>query len=160
MLSSLSLSLCELIQHANKKAKSMITCTRRLEFDAAHRVLGHGGRCRFLHGHRYSVEVTCVASELDNLDMIIDFSCIKGIIGKWIDSNFDHNILLNPEDPQLRHIINTEEQHPYVMTCGNPTAENIARELYDKTHTLLPSAIKITKIRVHETPNCYAEYLA
>lgn len=136
----------------------MITCTRKLDFDAAHRVLGHKGRCRFLHGHRYSIEVTCETHDLDDLGMVVDFSCIKTVIGGWIDSQFDHNILLNPDDPQIKHILGTEERPPYIMTTGNPTAENIAKEIYNRTHKLLPEMIKMVKVRVYETPNCYADY--
>ena len=36
--------------------KPPITCTRRIEFDAAHRVMGHEGKCKHLHGHRYALE--------------------------------------------------------------------------------------------------------
>jgi len=36
----------------------MITCTRRLEFDAAHRILNHESKCKFLHGHRYALEAS------------------------------------------------------------------------------------------------------
>src|SRR5262245_52482042 len=74
-------------------------CTRKLEFDAGHRVLGHGGKCRHLHGHRYVAEVTCYAEELDKLGFVVDFSVIKTVVGDWIDENFDHNMILNPKDP-------------------------------------------------------------
>ena len=32
--------------------------TRRLEFDAGHRIPDHASQCRHLHGHRYALEVT------------------------------------------------------------------------------------------------------
>ncbi|MHB8760606.1 MAG: 6-pyruvoyl trahydropterin synthase family protein, partial [Thiobacillus sp.] len=32
--------------------------TRRLEFDAGHRIPNHGSQCRHLHGHRYALEIT------------------------------------------------------------------------------------------------------
>ena len=32
--------------------------TRRLEFDAGHRISTHTSQCRHLHGHRYAIEVT------------------------------------------------------------------------------------------------------
>jgi 6-pyruvoyl tetrahydropterin synthase/QueD family protein len=75
------------------------TITRRLEWDAGHRVLGHEGRCRHLHGHRYVAEVTVAAPELDDLGMVIDFSVLKEKVGGWIDREWDHNMMLHVSDP-------------------------------------------------------------
>src|SRR5712671_4355896 len=116
------------INSQNIKGNDMISCTRRFEFDAAHRVLGHKGNCRHLHGHRYSVEVTISVNELDALGMVIDFADLKELVGGWINKYLDHNILLNTDDLVLPHLIH-EERRPYLMGC-NPTAENIAREIY------------------------------
>jgi 6-pyruvoyltetrahydropterin/6-carboxytetrahydropterin synthase len=42
----------------NKK----IEITRKLEFDAGHRIPHHDGHCRHIHGHRYVIEVTLMGS--------------------------------------------------------------------------------------------------
>lgn len=44
-----------------------ITCTRRLQFCAGHRVLGHEGKCARPHGHNYTLFVTAKAVKLDHL---------------------------------------------------------------------------------------------
>ena len=36
----------------------MLTITKRLEFDAGHRIPQHKSQCRNLHGHRYALEIT------------------------------------------------------------------------------------------------------
>ena len=36
----------------------MLTITRKLEFDAGHRIPDHKSQCRNLHGHRYTLEIT------------------------------------------------------------------------------------------------------
>ena len=56
--------------------------TRRLEFDAGHRIPNHGSQCRHLHGHRYALEVTVggpVVATPGAADegMVIDFSAVK-----------------------------------------------------------------------------------
>ena len=79
----------------------MITSTRRIEFDAAHRVMNHESKCKMLHGHRYVVEASFTANELDKLGRIIDFGAIKDVLGKWIDDNLDHNVILNKKDQEL-----------------------------------------------------------
>ena len=62
------------------------TCTRKLEFDAAHRVMEHESKCRHLHGHRYVAEVTVATSELDGLGRVLDFGLLKTELGGWIDA--------------------------------------------------------------------------
>ncbi|EER22473.1 queuosine biosynthesis protein QueD [Rickettsia tamurae subsp. buchneri] len=60
----------------------MIKCTRRIEFDAGHRIIGHQNKCQFLHGHRYVLEITIATNETDKLGMIIDFGLIKDLAKK------------------------------------------------------------------------------
>ena len=149
------------------------TITRKLEWDAGHRVLGHGGRCRHLHGHRYTAEVTVAAPELDELGMVIDFSVLKEKVGGWIDREWDHNMMLHPDDPLLKAVVCTGDvvvesedpepiwggKAPYVMKSGNPTAENIACELFHKATDLLTgTGITVLRVKIWETPNCWAEY--
>lgn len=136
----------------------MATVTRSFEFDAGHRVLGHRGKCRFIHGHRYRVEVEVESFMLDELDMVVDFSVIKEKVGNWIDENWDHRLLLNPNDPQVLRLTETEEVAPYVMAYGNPTAENIAHEIFDVARRLLSGLFRVTSVRVWETPSCSAGY--
>jgi len=136
----------------------MTTITRRLEWDSGHRVLGYAGRCRHIHGHRYSAEITVRSPELNALGMIVDFGVIKARVGKWIDDNWDHNLLLNREDSQLSHFMKTEERKPFIMPDGNPTAENIAEVLFTQAVYLLPIGLEIVRVRIYETPSCWADY--
>lgn len=142
-----------------------VSVTRKFEFDAAHRVLGHENKCKHLHGHRYSVLVTVEAPSLDGLGRVVDFSCLKTLIGEWIDANLDHNILLHAKDP-LWPVWASEDgaeifagKNPYHMReLGNPTAENIAILIAKVSASLLPQELEVIKVRVHETPNCFADY--
>lgn len=140
-----------------------ITCTRRFSFDAAHRVLEHESKCKYLHGHRWEVEITCSAPRLDNLGRVIDFGEIKRIVGMWIDESWDHNLILNGSDP----LLDLPAEHftavlmgrgPYILHC-NPTAENLASHLHEISSELLNDmGVKVSRVRVYETPNCYADY--
>lgn len=139
--------------------------TRKLEWDAGHRVLHHEGKCKHLHGHRYVAEITVVGKQdpLDSLGRVIDFSVVKAQVGAWIDDNWDHNLMLHPDDPLLKMTVDFAKEafagkDPYVMQTGNPTAENIAKELFFKAAALMPASIRIVRVRVWETPNCFADY--
>lgn len=137
----------------------MIQCTRRIEFDAAHRVKEHESKCKYLHGHRYAVEATFEANKLDALGRVIDFGCIKEVLGTWIDNNWDHNTILHASDQALAETINQGTNQQVFLLPENPTAENMA---YYLLHTVCPSlftdaSIRCIKIKLYETPNCYVE---
>lgn len=132
--------------------------SKRLEFDYGHRVLGHGGHCRHLHGHRGVAEIAVRSGQTNGLGMVVDFGCIKDKIGSWLTNFWDHNILLNPADPLLPHLQQTEERKPYVMQ-GNPTAELMAWELYRVIYQeqLLPPELVLVRVRIYETPTAWAD---
>ena len=147
--------------------------TRKIEFDAGHRVLGHGSKCRHIHGHRYVAEVTVSASELDTLGMVVDFSILKGLVGTWVDERWDHNILLHEDDPlaklwqemecdDARHAEMVElfgGKAPFIMGAINPTAEAMAKALFHVAVGLLQDhPIVVKRVRLYETPNCWADY--
>ena len=137
----------------------MITCTRRLEFDSAHRIMNHESKCKLLHGHRYVVEATFSAKELDNIGRVIDFGVIKSVLGAWIDEYLDHNTILCIYDKNLGSNISAITSQKIYYMEQNPTAENIAKHLlYDICPQLFANyPIKCISIKVHETPNCSAE---
>jgi 6-pyruvoyltetrahydropterin/6-carboxytetrahydropterin synthase len=138
----------------------MITITRKLEFDAGHRVMNHEAKCATLHGHRYVVEVTATAPDLDALGRVIDFSVLKQKIGEWLDEHWDHNVILFQEDlaviKALKNIPRKKE--PWVGPF-NPTAENMADHLLKVVcpTVLVGTNVMVLKVVVWETPNCRAE---
>lgn len=148
------------------------TITRRLEFDAAHRLINHEGKCKNLHGHRYAAEISFEAG-LDELGRVIDYAIIKELIGGWIDNHWDHNIILHQDDPLLcRQIMQTEtgrqskyfvavfgNKMPYIMKV-NPTAENLSADLFYTSRLLLNEhkQVTVTSVRLYETPSCSATY--
>lgn len=152
----------------------MITITRKIEFDAGHRVLGHEGKCANLHGHRYVAEITVSALGLDPLGRVVDFSVVKELIGGWVDQHWDHNIILNDNDPLLacqgndqpiqgEPLVLAEDvfgvKDPYVIAGNNPTAEVMAEILFLKARSLLvETGLNVDRVRLYETPNCWAEY--
>jgi 6-pyruvoyltetrahydropterin/6-carboxytetrahydropterin synthase len=121
-----------------------------------------------LHGHRYVADVTINADSLDDLGMVVDFGDIKQVIGDWIDLHWDHSMLLNPDDPLLTAVLPPDwkavfgPKEPYIMPKGmNPTAENIAMLLSREAQKLISKngqGLRVSRVRVYETPNCWADY--
>ena len=119
----------------------------------------HESKCKMLHGHRYVVEATFAADGLDNLGRVIDFGVIKERLTGWIDSNWDHNTILFEQDRVLGESIAQQLSQKIFYLPTNPTAENMAQYLLNTVcKELFPEPnIKCTRIRLFETPNCYAD---
>lgn len=137
----------------------MITCTRRIEFDAAHRIMEHESKCKMLHGHRYVLEATFAANKLDKLGRVIDFGEIREVLRTWIDDNFDHNTILSKKDKKLGENISAQTGQKIFYLDENPTAENIAKFLFEEICPKLfaKKNVKCVAIKLYETPNCYVE---
>lgn len=137
------------------------TCTRRFQFCAGHRVYGHENKCANLHGHNYVAYVTVGASGLDSVGRVIDFSCIKEKVGGWIDENWDHGLLLKASDPLAKQLYDVPEYRDMkrFLMEANPTAENMAEQLFLVAAEVLPSEVSPVKVVLWETENCYAEYI-
>jgi 6-pyruvoyltetrahydropterin/6-carboxytetrahydropterin synthase len=135
-----------------------IHAVRRLLFCAGHRVVGHEGKCRNLHGHNYEVFVHAQAQALDSVGRVIDFSVLKDRIGKWIDDYWDHQMLLWAKD-EIAIDAAIKAMSPVYTLPDNPTAENIAAYLLNKVcpQELAGTGVTVTKVVVWETPNCYVE---
>lgn len=136
----------------------MITATRFIEFDAGHRVFQHESKCNHPHGHRYKAEIEVSAPSLDALGRVIDFGKIKELVGQWIDDNWDHAFLFNRNDTATALFLMENKFRRYEMSC-NPTAENMAKELAGiARHKLDPYMMDVIRVRIWETPNCFAEW--
>ncbi len=129
--------------------------TRVIHFCYGHRLLGHGGKCRHLHGHNGVIEVTLRRRRLDRLGMVEDFERIKSGIAKWVKKNLDHKMLLDSRDP-LAKILRSEGE-PVVLMKGNPTAENIAQLVYGRAKRL---KLPVTRVRLWETRDSCAQHPA
>jgi 6-pyruvoyltetrahydropterin/6-carboxytetrahydropterin synthase len=117
--------------------------SKRYGFSASHVLdgLGDDHPCSRLHGHNYEVEVIAEAPELDERGFVVDFRELDGV-KQMIDQVLDH-----------RHLND--------VLKGQPSAEVLARFVYDWCRANLPAAVagKVTAIRVWETPRAYAEYV-
>jgi len=135
----------------------VVTITRKIEFCAGHRVVGHEGKCRNVHGHNYILYVTVSCDYLDDVGRVIDFSEVKDKVKGWIDANWDHGMILLYSDDELATHLQKSGHKVYLMD-SNPTAENMC---YHLMQDILPplfegSPVEVTKVTLWETSNCFA----
>lgn len=143
----------------------MITVTRRIEWDAMHRIPLHESKCRAFHGHRYAAEITCTAPSLDALGRVVDFGVIKERVGGWVDDHWDHTAILmeGDLDPAVPALVESNARlgRPVYWLETHPTAENIVAELARVSQDLLDdTGVTVVRIRLWETPNGSAEWTA
>jgi 6-pyruvoyltetrahydropterin/6-carboxytetrahydropterin synthase len=131
----------------------MFRVTRVIDFCYGHRLLNYDGKCKYLHGHNGKVVITLEAPELDERGMVLDFSDIKRVVSRWIDEKLDHQMILHRDDPAVPALKALGE--PMFLLDVNPTAENIARLIYEHARE---SGLPVVEVVLWETPNCYATF--
>ena len=112
-----------------------LTITRRLEFDAGHRIPNHGGQCRHLHGHRYAIELTVqgpVHESRGQADdgMVIDFGDIKRIALTHLVEPWDHAFLVAKQDTLLLNLVALWKQE---VRQPHKTHPSIARPAFSES---------------------------
>lgn len=146
-----------------------ISITRRLEFDAGHRLPNHQGQCRNVHGHRYAIEIT-LSGELINEQgasddgMVMDFGDIKATAKDKLVDVWDHAFLVYWRDEAMIDFLAAIEGHKTVVLEVVPTAENLAKVAFtilkDAYRDRFGHALTLQRVRLYETPNCWADAIA
>jgi len=78
---------------------------------------------------------------------------LKDDVKGWIDENMDHAMLVRHDDPLIEYLEDTGE--PYYVMDENPTAEAIAREIYEYAES---QGHPVTSVKLWETGSSYATY--
>jgi len=112
------------------------------EFSAAHQLRNYKGKCENLHGHNWKIQAVLCGNKLDKTGMLIDFTELrKGL--ESIISVLDHRVLNETE----------------VFKEINPTAENMARWLYNELSLMFKQrGVKVIEVKVWENERSCASY--
>jgi 6-pyruvoyltetrahydropterin/6-carboxytetrahydropterin synthase len=109
--------------------------TVRDHFDAAHTLRGYPGECRRLHGHTWDVEATVAGESLDGIGIVYDFKRLKDDLHAVL-ADYDHVFL--------------DEVPPFDTL--NPTAENLARVVFERLTATVGGEVRILEVSVWESP--------
>ncbi len=140
--------------------------TRRLEFDAGHRIPDHKSQCRHLHGHRYAIEITLSGEVINRAGdaangMVMDFSQVKDLAKQHVVDLWDHAFLAFAGDTQIVDFLSSLPDHKTVILDRVPTAENLARIAFDLLDAVYRDTygnhLRLEQVRLYETPNCWAD---
>ncbi len=131
----------------------MYSVTKRIDFCYGHRLMDYDGMCQHPHGHNAVAEIEIRAEALDARNMVADFGDIKRLVKGWIDRELDHRMILRHDDPLVASLKALGE--PVFVVDSNPTAERIARLLYDVSRE---QGLPVVRVTVWETPSSWATY--
>ena len=144
----------------------MLSITRKLEFDAGHRIPDHRSQCRNLHGHRYVLEIT-LEGEIVNVEgapdrgMVMDFADVKSLAVQHLVDRWDHAFLVFEGDTQVRGFLDTMPGHKTVVLDRIPTVENLALIAFEILSNVYDAHygvdLRLKRVRLYETPNCWAD---
>lgn len=112
-----------------------ISVTKQFQLSSGHHLPNYQGRCADRHGHTYVLEITITGKRDEYTGMVVDFHDIKNMFEESIDRSYDH-VYLND-------------------VCANPTAENIAVDLFHYLRSKwekLSNPGEVTKIKLWENP--------
>lgn len=142
--------------------------TRRLEFDAGHRIPNHNSQCKHLHGHRYGIEIT-LSGEIITREgaseegMVMDFSDVKHIAKEQLVDAWDHAFLVYRGDKAVLDFLNSLPGHKTVVLNVVPTAENLALIAFDILNGAYRDTygnhLRLERVRIYETPNNWADHV-
>ncbi len=108
---------------------------RAFEFESAHRLPEHPGKCRALHGHSYRLVVSVERPVDRRTGLALDFSDLKQLVVRDVVDQLDHRSLND--------------------VVENPTAEHLAVWIWDR---LAPGLPGLVEIELHETRSCSVVY--
>jgi 6-pyruvoyltetrahydropterin/6-carboxytetrahydropterin synthase len=132
----------------------VVTITRRLQFNAAHRVHNPAlsdaenqrlfGKCNNpnWHGHNYTLDVSVSGPVDERTGYVVDLSHVKRVVEHEVIDKVDHRNF-NLEVDFMEGII--------------PTTENIVVAMWRVIEPAMAPA-RLTKLVLWETPNNYVEY--
>ncbi|HEX3158115.1 MAG TPA: 6-carboxytetrahydropterin synthase [Gemmatimonadaceae bacterium] len=131
-----------------------VTATRRMRFNAAHRVHNPAlsdeenqrlfGKCNNpnWHGHNYVLEVSVRGAVEERTGYVMDLARLRDIVQREVIERVDHRNM-NLDVDFMRGIIPTSEN--IVVACWRVIAPHVA-------------PARLTRLRLWETENNYVEY--
>jgi len=104
-------------------------------FAAAHRLPRYEGPCFRMHGHNYRFFVALEGEVDPATGMVADFGVVKQLVQEQVLARVDHRTLND--------------------VLENPTAENIARWVWEALEPHLPG---LAEVRLYEIPDSCVTY--
>jgi 6-pyruvoyltetrahydropterin/6-carboxytetrahydropterin synthase len=141
-----------------------IRLTKSFHIEMAHALKGYDGKCRFVHGHTFGLEVTVRGEIMDQeghakTGMVMDFGDLKKIVNTHIVDVFDHAFVLHRNS---HFVIPDEAKEMFgniIYVDFQPTSEQMAVYFAKILQKQLAHNIELIRLMLRETPSSYAEWI-
>ena len=141
----------------------MLLLTKIFRFEMAHALHGYPGKCKNIHGHSYKLYVTVKAGEemhgyIPAPGILLDFKEIKQLVRTTIVNRLDHQLILSGDYIKAHPSIILEDN--LLLWEAEPSAENLLIFIRKTLQQKLPDGIELVKLKLYETNDSYAEWVA
>jgi 6-pyruvoyltetrahydropterin/6-carboxytetrahydropterin synthase len=119
----------------------MFTISVERHFQASHQLILPDGSLEPVHKHDWVVTANVSSERVNNMGVVMNFQKLQAMIDK---------IIAGFNDSKLESISYFQQ--------NNPSAENVAKYIYEKLRVELPEGVKLRNIRVVEEPGCSAKF--
>jgi 6-pyruvoyltetrahydropterin/6-carboxytetrahydropterin synthase len=93
--------------------------------------------------------------------MVLDFGDIKKITNEMVVEKWDHAFLVAKEDESLVNFLASIPGHKTVVMDHIPTVENLAQSAFNILDPIFKERfdgrLNLSRLRLYETPNCWAD---
>lgn len=148
---------------------SLFKVRKVYHFEAAHQLVD--GSCSnaacsaTIHGHSFKVELVLSCQRLDRNGMVMDLDILSRLTP--VVDKYDHALILPLTVPTYLQTQLEEHNSKIVVVDFNPTAENLAMELYYDFVKVLSTQLEaregdrlhVESVRLHETEGGWAEFV-
>ncbi len=140
----------------------LVRVTKKFDFEMAHALDWHEGKCKNLHGHTYKLIITLKGDINEDLNqtnngMVIDFGDVKNIVKNLVVDRFDHCTMLYKKSPILEHVSKLDYLKLEKVSF-QPTAENLVVFIQSIITNALPTYVILQKVVLYETETSSAEW--
>jgi len=142
----------------------IIRVTKEFDFEMAHALDCHDGKCHNIHGHTYGLSVTFIGEPIDapgmpKDGMVIDFSDIKKIVKDNVVDVFDHALVLR-DNSRFLASLDKKINPRLILVSYQPTAEKVLEHMIEIIQSHMPDNMKLHSALLRETKTSYAEWFA
>lgn len=128
---------------------------KEFNWEMGHRLPEHFGKCKNIHGHSYKMIVE-LEGELQSSGMVMDYYDVKKNINPIIEK-LDHAFMVYKDDKETISFLEKINSKRIVVDFQS-TVENICIYILSEVKKIsFPKNINSIKVRIHETPDDYAE---
>lgn len=119
----------------------MFTIEVETHFRASHQLTLSDGSKEPSHIHDWAVTAQVSSEKLDSTGVVTDFGRLKAMVDK-ITAEFE----------------NTQLENIAYFRRNNPSAENVAKYIFDRLEPELPEGVNLRSIKVVEERGCSAKF--